>query len=477
MNNTALLARVSTQEQADHGYSIDEQIERMRAYCKAMNWNIYKEYIDAGFSGANTDRPALQRMIRDIKTGKVKRVLVYKLDRLSRSQKDTLELIEDVFLANGCDFVSMSENFDTSTPLGRAMIGILAVFAQLEREQIKERMTMGRVARAKQGKYMGSRIPPIGYDYINGELVTNDFEAMLVKQIFQDYASGYSPKQIAKSLNKAGMYHKTGEWNDATIRKLLLNKLYVGLVHFGDEYYEGLHEPFISKELFEQVQRVRARRYVEHGKNNRRQGRATSYLGGYIECGCCGGKYSKIKSQSSYHGSVYVYENYVCNSRSKRAKSIIKDANCKNKIWKMKELDALIFDEIKKLAIDPEYIGKIPKADEIDHISIINREIASISSQLNKMMDLYSIEGLPLDVLQTRIHDLNEKKTKLEQELAEMEQREKDKTSQEDAVRIAQSFGDILDRGDFYEIRAVISALIDKIVINGDDVTIHWTFF
>ena len=149
--NVALLARVSTQEQAINGHSIGEQIERMHKYCDAMGWTVYKEYTDAGYSGANTDRPALQRMIRDIKAGKINKVLVYKLDRLSRSQKDTLYLIEDVFLANNTDFVSMSENFDTSTPFGRAMIGILAVFAQLEREQIKERMQMGKEARAKEG--------------------------------------------------------------------------------------------------------------------------------------------------------------------------------------------------------------------------------------------------------------------------------------------------------------------------------------
>ena len=185
----ALDPRVSTQEHAANGYSIDEQIERMKKYCEAMNWTVYKVYTDAGYSGANTDRPALKQMIKDIKRGKIDKVLVYKLDRLSRSQKDTLELIEDVFLANNVDFVSMNENFDTSTAFGRAMIGILAVFAQLEREQIKERMAMGREARAKEGKFHGSCMIPIGYDYTDGKLVTNEFEKIQIQKIFQMYAS------------------------------------------------------------------------------------------------------------------------------------------------------------------------------------------------------------------------------------------------------------------------------------------------
>ena len=126
------------------GYSIQAQTERLQAYCKAKGWGVFHTYTDAGFSGSNMERPALSQLLEDVEAGRVDCVLVYKLDRLSRSQKDTLHMIEDIFLANGCDFVSMSENFDTSTPLGRAMIGILSVFAQLEREQIRERMAMGR---------------------------------------------------------------------------------------------------------------------------------------------------------------------------------------------------------------------------------------------------------------------------------------------------------------------------------------------
>ena len=101
----ALYVRVSTQEQANDGYSIDEQKDRLQKYADAMNWTVYNTYIDAGFSGANTQRPALQKMIKDIKKGLIEKVIVYKLDRLSRSQKDTLELIEDVFLANNTEFV------------------------------------------------------------------------------------------------------------------------------------------------------------------------------------------------------------------------------------------------------------------------------------------------------------------------------------------------------------------------------------
>ena len=218
----ALYSRVSTQEQAEHGHSIDEQKDRMSKFCEAMGWTSVKFYTDAGFSGAKTDRPALKQLIRDVKCGTVEKVLVYKLDRLSRSQKDTLMLIEDVFLANNCDFISMSENFDTSTPLGRAMIGVLSVFAQLERETIKERMFMGKEARAKQGKYGGSRFVPIGYNYIDGELIINDFEALQIRQVFDDYIAGIGCRKIADRLNEKGLTHKYGEWIEKTVRNVLV---------------------------------------------------------------------------------------------------------------------------------------------------------------------------------------------------------------------------------------------------------------
>ena len=149
MKTVAIYCRVSTQEQAAEGYSIGEQQSRLSKFCDAHGWKIVHVYSDPGFSGAKLQRPAIQQLIADCSYGLFDCVLVYKLDRLSRSQKDTLYLIEDVFNVHQIGLVSMCENFDTQSPFGKAMIGILSVFAQLERDQITERMTMGRIGRAK----------------------------------------------------------------------------------------------------------------------------------------------------------------------------------------------------------------------------------------------------------------------------------------------------------------------------------------
>ena len=205
----ALYPRVSSHEQVA-GYSIGEQIASLTKYCEAMGWEIYKIYTDPGYSGGNTERPGLQEMLKDIKAGKVDKVVVYKLDRLSRSQKDTMMLIEDEFLAYGVDFVSMSENFDTSTPFGRAMIGILAVFAQLERENIKERTMIGKEARAKEGKWGGGSSEPIGYDYNpqTEELVINEYEAMQVKEAAALFLGGTPLRTMSRMFAEKGYTYR-----------------------------------------------------------------------------------------------------------------------------------------------------------------------------------------------------------------------------------------------------------------------------
>lgn len=473
----ALYPRVSTQEQAMNGSSIDEQTERMNKYCEAMGWNVYKTYTDAGFSGGNTDRPALQQMIRDVKAGKIDKVLVYKLDRLSRSQKDTLELIEDVFLAHNVDFVSMSENFDTSTPFGRAMIGILAVFAQLEREQIKERMAMGKLARAKKGKYGGSCQVPIGYDYIDGELVTNDFEKMQVIQIFEWYAAGIAPYTIAKKFNESGQCTKYGKWHEQVIRTLLTKKTYLGYTNYKGNWYKGNHEAFVSQELYDKVQETMKRKHEEHMKFNRRAGKANTPLGGYLYCAKCGAKYHKYLSGKRENGKDYRKPWYVCYSRSKRSTHMIKDPNCKNKRWHVEQLDEIVFAEIRKLAIDPNYITEIKDNQPDDERpSVIKAEITKINGQISKMMDLYTNDMIPMDVLQEKVHDLNDRKKKLEHELLLIDEEKKKKLSHDETVRLVQSFGDILERGDLDEIRTVIGSLINRIEIDDEDITIHWNF-
>ena len=460
-----LYPRVSTQEQAENGYSIDEQIDRMTKYCEAMGWQIYKVYTDAGFSGASLKRPALQQLIQDVKSKRIEKVLVYKLDRLSRSQKDTLYLIEEVFLKNDVDFVSMSEQLDTKTPLGKAMIGLLSVFAQLEREQIKERMMMGKLQKAKRGYYHGSFESPIGYDYTNKELTVNDFEAMQIRLLFELFLEGKSPSEVANILNDKGYYHRHGKWSRRSVRHAVENRLYIGKIQYQKKWYDGVHEPIIDMETYEKAQRVLEKRRDDyHVRKN--TGKPNSLFGGLIVCGYCGARYNKETNRKKHGDKVYEYVSYKCASRSKKNKCSIRDPNCNNKIWSMTEFDSLMIQELKKLKVEPA--AYTPQAK--DNSAALS-EIEKIEKQLEKLIDLYTVGNIPRDVLQNKIEALAEQKDKLELSIAP---KEDSRITKKEAVEVVNSLNPLLESGNIQEIRVALCELIDYIEVNGEDITVYW---
>lgn len=477
----ALYPRVSSQEQVD-GYSIGEQIERLTKYCEAMEWEIYKIYTDPGYSGGTTDRPGLQNMLEDVRAGKVDKVVVYKLDRLSRSQKDTMLLIEDEFLAHGVDFVSMSENFDTATPFGRAMIGILAVFAQLERENIKERTMIGKEARAKEGKWHGGSTEPIGYDYdpATDELNINDFEAMQIRELYELFLKGTPLRTIEKLFKTKGYTHKHGStWDPKTMRRVMRNKTNIGYIKYRDEWYKGEHDPIIDEDTYNKAVKLLDDRAEQYKLTGVKPGAQTTYLGGLLYCKCCGGKFAKQENSRRREGKPLVYW-YMCYSRSKKVKKMIKDPNCKNKNWKMVELDNIVLDEIKKLAMDPEYLhdirrDKAKKSDEPNKIDILKEEIKKLDDQISRFMDLYGIGKFTIDQVSGKIDPLNDQKKILEKELESLNA-ELDVMSEEEVAEILSTFKEVIERSDYEEIRLIIDSLISYIEIENEDIYIHWKF-
>lgn len=470
----ALYTRVSTSEQAENGYSIDEQAERLKNYCAAMGYAAPVLFSDPGFSGGNMERPALKKLIREVNAGRVEKVIVYKLDRLSRSQLDTLFLIEKVFTANGCDFVSLSESFDTSSAFGKATIGILAVFAQLEREQIKERLTMGKIARAKEGKYHGSSTIPIGYDYKDGQLVVNPYEEMQVLRVFREFAAGKTPPAIARDLNAEGYTQKGRKWSKATVREIVTHKIYIGFVNYLGEWYLGQHQPIIPPDLFEAARRVRDKRADDFKRHNRRAGKATSYLGGFLYCAHCGAKYTrKISTRTDKNGERVVYRKYECLTRAAKDEHSRKRGKCANKIWGEDELNGIIFDEIRKLKLE-DYTPAAP--DTKQDAEVIAGEIASIDAKIDRLMDLYADGDMPRAALQEKVHALNDRREKLETEAERIAASHKTKIPRESIAPVLGEFDAILSRGGLDEVRAVIGSLIDKIVLDGDGIAVYWNF-
>jgi len=250
----AIYTRVSTEDQAKEGFSLDAQLDKLRSYCKARDWIVAYEYIDDGYSGRNVKRPAYIRMMQE--TEKWDILLVIKMDRIHRNSKNFMLMMEEL-KKNKKEFVSMSESLDTSTAMGRFVMDIIQRIAQLESEQIGERVYIGMEQKAKtNGGTLGFNIP-YGYDYIEGSLIINNLEAKIVKNIFNMYLKGLSMKRISDELNLDNIPTKLNKtWGAQTVSCILKNPLYCGFLHWEDYLNRSEHDPIIDKNIFNEVQRL-----------------------------------------------------------------------------------------------------------------------------------------------------------------------------------------------------------------------------
>ncbi len=253
----AVYTRKSTEEGLEMEFnSLDAQREACEAYIasqKAEGWVLYPEsYDDGGFSGGTLDRPALKRLLADIEDGRIDVVVVYKIDRLSRSLMDFAKLVE-VFDRGGVTFVSVTQSFNTTTSMGRLTLNILLSFAQFEREVIGERIRDKIAASRKRGMWMGGFVP-LGYEVRDRKLVINDAEAATVRMIFERFVEVGSATALARALAAEGVRTRRGRLVDkGFLYKLISNRVYIGdAVHKGTAY-PGEHEPIITRALWDKV--------------------------------------------------------------------------------------------------------------------------------------------------------------------------------------------------------------------------------
>lgn len=476
INKVALYVRVSTTSQLEEGYSIEEQKAKLESYCDIKDWHIYKVYTDGGFSGSTTERPALEQLIKDAQSKLFDTVLVYKLDRLSRSQKDTLYLIEDIFLKNNIEFVSLLENFDTSTPFGRAVIGLLSVFAQLEREQIKERMQLGKLGRAKAGKSMMWAKTSYGYDYNKdtGSMTINEYEALAVKEIFTSYLAGMSITKLRDKINDE--YPKQPAWSYRTIRGILANPVYCGLNQYKGQTFQGTHTAIISLVDFEQTQRELAKRQQTAKElSNPRPFQAKYMLSGLAQCGYCHAPLKVILGQKRKDGTRFKrYECYQRHPRKTKGVTVYNDnKKCDSGYYDMELLEHYVLTRIAQLQNDPDKIQELFSDDTSPAVDkqAIQKQIDSLTLKLSKLNDLYLDDRITLDELKTKSADFIKQRTALEEKIK--------KASNDKQAGKRKKIEKLLDASSVFDMsydnqKVIVRELIDKVQVTSDKVVIRW---
>ena len=303
--NVAIYCRVSTIEQVEHGYSIDEQQHKLKTFCEINDWSSYKMFVDSGFSGSNTKRPELQNLLNNI--DKFDLVLVYKLDRLTRNVRDLLDLL-DTFEQNNVSFRSATEVYDTSSAMGRLFVTLVGAMAEWERTTITERTVMGRKASLKNGNYVGKH--PFYMDKVDGVLIPND-KVEVVNYIKDELLKGHSITSTVTKLNNSIYAPPVGhEWIVSTVKRIVSNPAICGHTKYGDELIRNTHEAVITEDEYKKIQqRISDRTNTIVQKHN-------AIFRGKLKCKRCGSKlYLKVRNQNNPNKKTT--RRYVCSKCSK----------------------------------------------------------------------------------------------------------------------------------------------------------------
>lgn len=382
--NCAIYTRVSTTEGLQQEFtSLDNQRESAESYIqsqKSEGWiTLPERYDDPGYTGANTERPALQKLMTDIKEGKINCVVVYKVDRLSRSLLDFSHLLES-FDQNNVTFVSVTQHFNTNTSMGRLTLNILLSFAQFEREIISERTRDKMAASKKKGKWVGGK-PPLGYDIdkVNHRLVINPKEAELVKEIFALYLEKRSLLSVAVALNKNDRLtkiHTTLEgkksggikFKNTSIQSIVKNPFYIGKVNHAGTLYQGEQERVITDEVFQKAQEILT--------NNRRErkvaGVVTSIglLNSILRCKACDSTMYYIYSKKGTNK----YHYYLCMNAQKRGYK-----SCPTRLISAQAIENKFMEFLRTMSKDSRFETKVWEALTLEERITILKSIAKVA--------------------------------------------------------------------------------------------------
>lgn len=442
--------RVSTEKQAEEGNGLDSQRRDIQAYAGKNGMLISDWYIDDGYTGANMDRPALQRLINDCYTKKVKNVLAFKLDRLSRSMVDGIYIIEKIFIPNNVNFQCVHDSINYDSPMEQAYTQMMAVFAQLDKNTMLLRMRGGMLERIKQGYWMGGGNLPYCYTYDKeqGILVPIEERKKQANQAINMFIQGYSDEKIMNIL---------GFKNEMTVRNLLTSVVNIGKIPYKGNVYQGLHEPIFDEEKFNYAQKVREQRrkkrmYTAHEAN---------LLTGLCYCGVCG---CAMRYQKWTHGKHKIY----CCSRNKGLSKLPNyNSDCNNTLEWAVDIEKQVEDKILEISLN---IDNISKEKKVDIMEVLNGKLESVNNKLKRMYNLYA-EGN--DTIIEAIQELEKQKSEIKEDIEEELKKNIAKTNRAETIKEIKKIADVWERIDKKGKNLVLKSIIDKIMVDKGNIEIR----
>jgi len=414
--------------------TLDAQREACAAYIQSQRsegWLCLEEkYDDGGFSGGNMERPAMARLLADIEAGQVDCVVTYKVDRLSRSLLDFARIM-DVFERHNVSFVSITQQFNTATSMGRLMLNVLLSFAQFEREIISERTSDKMCAARRKGKWLGG--PPIlGYDVDREKhkLIVNPEEAAMIRELFDLYLQHQSMLKVAQEANRRGWSTKSyttkkgvhkggGRFDKAKLQRILTNVTYTGKIEHKGEIYAGEHQAIIDAKTFDRVQEI-----IKSNGNGASaiRNKHGALLKGLLYCASCGA--AMAHTYTKKRNRLYRY--YVCATAQKQGKEA-----CSTPSLPAQEIEDLVVEQIRKLANDPDMVDRVfTEAEKQRKAKIprlkaeqkrLQRERQHKQERIKELVAAIGKSSESISSLTESLHELESAAARIDQRLTEIQ--------------------------------------------------------
>ncbi len=446
--------RVSTERQAEEGNGLESQKRDILDYCSKNELIVTDWYVDDGYTGANMNRPELQRLVTDCKHKRISCVVAFKLDRLSRNMIDGLYMIEKIFQPNSVQFKCVHDSVSYDSPMEQAYTQMMAVFAQLDKNTMMLRMRGGMLERVKQGYWPGGGNTPYCYSYSKdqGILIPISERAEQARKGLELFISGYSDARIKEIC---------GFKLESVVRKVLTSEVNIGMIPYKGKIYQGLHEPIFNKERFELAQQLRKSRSL----NKASCITEPSLLTGLCYCGVCG---CAMRYQKWTHGKHKIY----CMSRNK-AMSYLPNYNpdCNNSLEWADDIEEQVEREMLKISLDLSSYKPKEKETKLD---IMQSQLDKEQTKLKRLYGLYADGN---DTVLSMIKELEGNISAIKDNIAE--ERKNFSAKQKNAIVYDEikKLADVWDSIDKKQKNMILKTIIDKIIIVNGNIEIQLKSF